>query len=254
MLFTNLIKANLKTNILGRTIEYYPFTDSTNDDLWELVIEDEANEGLVVITDDQRNGRGRRDNTWHSGAGKNLTFSILLKPEIESEKLGLFSLAAGLSICEGIKNFCRASCSLKWPNDILLNGKKIGGILIENRDIAGVTHLCIGIGLNVNEDPNQFPEDLNNSASSLSAEIGQSVQREPLLAEILNCFELYFSANMESVCQDWLKWCDHLDCEVEFHYGDKKIIGLFSGLNPNGYAEINMGGKTQTFAGGILSL
>ena len=171
MLFINLIQANLKTTFLGQTIEYYPFTDSTNNDIWELVNEDEQPEGLLVITDDQRRGKGRRDNSWHSGAGKNLTFSFLIKPGLTPEKTGLISLLAGISVCEGIQNFCRLSCTLKWPNDILIKGRKIGGILIKNHHIENRIHLSVGIGINVNENLKQFPEDLQITATSLTAEL-----------------------------------------------------------------------------------
>ena len=110
MIFTNLIQANLKTWILGHTIEYYPFTESTNEDVWKLVEEGESPEGMLVLTDDQRNGKGRGENEWHSSPGKNLTFSILLKPKFTLEKTRLVSLLAGVSVCEGIHNFCDLSC------------------------------------------------------------------------------------------------------------------------------------------------
>ena len=86
MIFTNLIQANLNTQFVGRHIEYYPFTNSTNNDIWELVQDNEAKNGTLVITDDQRKGKGRRDNQWITSPGQNLTFSFLLMPKIETEK------------------------------------------------------------------------------------------------------------------------------------------------------------------------
>ena len=134
MIFSNLIQGNLSTQFLGRHIEYYSFTDSTNKDIWELVVENEAINGMLVITDDQRKGKGRRYNNWISSPGKNLTFSFLLKTEIDTEKLGLISLLIGVAISESIQQFCDIDCKLKWPNDVLIDGKKVGGILIESKE------------------------------------------------------------------------------------------------------------------------
>lgn len=254
MIFTNLIQANLKTKILGQTIEYYPFTESTNEDVWELVEKDEAPEGLLVLTDDQRNGKGRRENSWHSSPGKNLTFSLLLKPDITLEQMGLFSLLAGVSVCEGIQNFCRLSCTLKWPNDIIIKGRKLGGILIENKVIGGMSFLCVGVGLNVNETPDQFPSELSKSTTSIFTELGHSAQREPLLAEILNCFELYYPENMGKVKHRWLQLCDHSGKMVEFHYGQETINGVFKGINQIGYAKIEVDGKERIYSGGVIEL
>ena len=254
MIFTNLIQANLKTRILGHTIEYYPFTESTNVDVWKLVEEGESPEGMLVLTDDQRNGKGRRENEWHSSPGKNLTFSLLVKPEFTLEQMGLVSLLAGVSVCEGIQKFCRLSCTLKWPNDIIINGRKTGGTLIENKEIGEKPFLCVGVGLNVNETSDQFPPGISRTATSLFAELGHSVQREPLLAEILNCFESYYPENMGKVKLRWLQLCNHSGRKVEFRYGQEKITGVFKGINQNGYAEIEVDGQKGIYSCGVIKL
>ena len=118
MIFTNLIQTNLKTTFIGKTIEYYTFTDSTNDDAWELVLNNEANHGDLVITDYQKNGRGRRNNKWVSSPGNNLTFSLILK-ENDKEKIHLLSILSGIAVVRGIKKF--AHIGLQFHNQLTQN-------------------------------------------------------------------------------------------------------------------------------------
>lgn len=252
MIFTNLIQGNLKTKFLGRHIEYFPFTDSTNSDIWELVQDNEAKNGTLVITDDQRNGKGRRENQWFSSPGQNLTCSFLLFPKIETDKMGLISLLIGISICEAIQKNCNLSCELKWPNDILLNGKKLGGILIESKEINNIAHLCVGIGINVNVNPNDFPSEFRDKSISLISEKKQSIQREPLLAEILNNIEKNYLDNYELITKNWMKFCAHKNSIIRFHYGEKNISGKFIGINDLGFAQIEINDEIKTFPGGEL--
>ena len=254
MIFTNLVQGNLNTQFLGRHIEYYPFTDSTNDDVWELVNENEIKNGSIIITDDQRNGKGRQNNQWHSSPGQNLTFSFLLLPEIDIQKIGLISLVAGVGVCEAIKDFCLLDCQLKWPNDILLNGKKVGGILIESKKIEKTRHLCIGIGLNVNSDLSLLPAEIQENSSALTLEKGHPLQLEPLLATILNKIENNYLSHLDNITEKWQTYCAHNQSEVQFNYGREKISGKFLGINEFGYAKIDTGTKIETFPGGELVL
>ena len=134
MIFINLIQTNLTTKIFGHEIEYFTFTDSTNEDVWES-LQDGIDEGFLVITDQQKKGRGRHGNNWLSEPGASLTFSFLIKPQLPMERIGLLSLITGVAVTEGISQFSQLDCKLKWPNDIILNGKKVGGILAESKQI-----------------------------------------------------------------------------------------------------------------------
>lgn len=252
MLFLNLIQANLKTKILGKSIEYFPYTNSTNDDIWNFVNEGESLEGLVVVTDDQRGGRGRRENKWHSSPGNSLTFSFLLKPELDLDKLGFFSLLAAVSVCEGIKKITGINCKIKWPNDILVDGEKIAGVLIENREINEKRFMCIGIGINVNENLEQLHSEIISKSTSLFIKLEKTVQREQLLAQILNSFENYYPKNMNRVRISWLEFCDHLNQEVKFYFGDELVKGKFNTINQNGYAEVKINGENCVYTGGII--
>jgi len=150
MLFTQLIQANLTTQILGRTIEHYAVTDSTNSDALELASEG-AQEGTVVTTDNQTAGRGRHGRSWFCGVGKGLAFSVILRPETDGKSAGLLPLLAGVAVAEVLEQF-NLQAALKWPNDILLNKKKCGGILTEGKFQGNLlSSTVIGIGINVNE-------------------------------------------------------------------------------------------------------
>ena len=189
MLFTNLIQTNLQTSFIGRNIEYFSFTESTNGDAFEFSNDNEAEAGMLIITDNQKNGRGRRNNKWHSSPGNNLTFSLILKKTDDSD-LGLFSILIGVAIVKGIEKFTNINCTLKWPNDIILNKKKIGGILIETKHNS--PFFVIGVGLNVNQQ--EMPVEIEKTASSIRIEKINPIQREPLLAFILNEFENLYNS------------------------------------------------------------
>lgn len=172
---------------MGKMVEYMPSCHSTNDSARELISNTAISEGHIVITDHQIKGRGQRGNSWLSEAGKNLTFSIVLKPSFlaVTEQFYL-NMVASLAVRNGIADFTEeAKCEVKWPNDVFLNDRKVCGILIENL-IKG-THFdysIVGIGLNVNQ--------LNISvdrATSLSKEMGCEFDLQLLLDKILHHFE-----------------------------------------------------------------
>ena len=229
-------KEKLSTNSIGQSIQYYPKLDSTNTKAWELISQNIAS-GTVVITDNQTIGRGRQANKWISTPGKSLTFSIIMYPNTLPTQINLYSLIAGLAITDClIENNIKAQ--LKWPNDILINEKKVGGILCESKLCEGVIKsIVIGIGLNANEEVTDLFNALRKNATSLQIESGKQYQLEILLANILNHFEHRIS-NKETNSQlsDWQKRCAHINQKVTFHSGNKTINGIFKGLRSTGQA------------------
>ena len=251
MIFTNLIQTNLKTSFIGRSIEYFTFTDSTNDDAWELILNNEADNGTLVITDYQKKGRGRRNNTWISTPGNNLTFSLIIR-EPKRENPGLFSILSGVAIIKGIKKFTEIECTLKWPNDVMLNNKKIGGILIETKKTDNDTFLVVGIGININEQI--MPKELENTASSLRIEESNAIQREPLLAFILNEFEKLYNSDASVLITEWKKYCNHMNKKIRFHEGPNQIEGYFKDIDNNGNAIINIDSEDTLISTGVLEI
>lgn len=164
----------------------FPTLSSTNQYLKENY--KKYDEFVVVTTDNQTNGKGRMDRVWNSSKD-DLIFSILLKPKFDSSKIPLISLIMGASLCNVINKY--QNCSIKWPNDIIINDKKIAGILVEAVSSYEIDAVIIGIGINVNSE--KFPSDLIIKASSLKLETNKLINKKILLDEILKEFlRLYF--------------------------------------------------------------
>ena len=251
MIFTNLIKTNLRTKIFGQNIEYYQRLDSTNKEAWELIDSNEAHHGMVIITDNQLAGRGRNGNSWFMSPSKGLAFSIILTQKIPLDKAKLIPIGASVSIAKALNNR-GCSSELKWPNDIHLDGKKCGGILCESRVSEGfVRSMVIGIGLNINENINDFPSSLVNHATSYAIETGNSIQRELVCAIILTYFEQIIE-NLETCIQEWLKFCSHMEESVKFRLNKKTYKGIFKGMNKNGEALIEINNEPLAFPSIII--
>ena len=253
MLTVGLVQPRLTTSFIGREITYYPSTGSTNADLWALVDGGQAVPGQVVITDEQRSGKGRQDRRWFSAAELGLTFSALLRPELPPERLGLLSLGMGVAVVdalalEGVK------ARLKWPNDIVWEGRKLGGILAESRMTDEGPVVVIGVGINVNEQITDFPEELHPAAVSVYMLLGKPIQRELLLAGILNRFEELLEDSLDDVTSYWQERCDHLGHPVRFHGPDGRLEGRFTGVNPAGQGLIEIGAEIHEVTAGDLDL
>ena len=255
MIFTNLVQANLKTRSLGRQIEYYGRLESTNSEAWEI-IDEGAQSGALLITDNQYNGRGRFDQKWYASPDKSLTFSILLLSDLESAISGWIPILTGIAIQKALVKF-DTSVKLKWPNDLLLNGKKIGGILCESK-VKGnfLNQIVIGIGLNVNETKEDFNPTIQSIANSLHIASGKFYQRERVLAEIVNELEPWITGlpkNKEQIQFEWEAVCGHLKEEIQFHNGNEIVSGIFKSLGKSGSAVIEVEGKETQFHSGEIN-
>ena len=236
MFFVNLLETNLKTKVIGRNIEYYAFTDSTNDDIWEL-LENKYMKGLLVVTDNQKNGRGQREKKWFSKAGHGITCSFMITEQIEYSTI--LSILIPLGIINGIKNLLNIETDIKWPNDIYFNHKKLGGILIESKINSGKINFAIGIGINVNENFDDFPSELKETATSIKIISGQSTQRELLLAYILNSIDKLIHENkMGEIVKDYNSKCLNINQTVNFYHNDKDKRGILMGVNNKGQSII----------------
>ena len=247
------LKAELNTEFLGQNIIYLPETHSTNLSAWEY-IGNGCEEGTLLITDHQQDGRGRRQNKWISTMEKSLTFSFILYPQTNLDQFGLLPLLTGVSIVKGIQNSVYIQTGLKWPNDIMLSRKKMGGILIESKTISNRLAVVVGVGLNINETDPDFSMSLKDYATSLKIYSGENYNRELILSEILNEFEQLYSNEWEGIIPNWYKYCIHEDSQVSFHTEEGKFEGIFHGISSNGHAEIIINGKTQTFPAGLVRL
>ena len=250
MIFTQLIQTNLRTTELGKKVEYYNRLDSTNNEAWEL-IEEGKQHGTIVITDNQFNGKGQKNNSWNMIAGKGLAFSLILDKNYPNKYSGLISLATGLAVVESLKKR-GVETKLKWPNDIFADDKKLGGILCESKIIENkLKKIVIGVGINVNETIFEHPESLRNNLTTMYEISNHAHQRELIVAEFINSMErqlYYFSTDTTQIINDWLNTCLHLNKIISFYENGKIIEGVFCGLDNNGFAKINLNGKIKTYS------
>ncbi|MFH1305370.1 MAG: biotin--[acetyl-CoA-carboxylase] ligase [Candidatus Omnitrophota bacterium] len=181
-----MVAAGLDAGTIGRgPIYYHESTGSTNDRAYELA-ERGAPEGTLVIAERQTHGRGRRGRKWISPREGGIYASIVLRPAMEADEIPAVTIVAAISVTDAIKKMCAVKAGLKWPNDVLVSGKKICGILVEIKaEPDTVDFLILGIGVNVNADRGELPAE----ATSLKAETNRHVNRAELLRHILRAFD-----------------------------------------------------------------
>lgn len=192
------IASQLHTKWLGHNVRYLEEVDSTNAEA-KRIAESAGNvdwHGTVVVADKQTAGRGRRGRSWSSPCGTGLFFSILIKPEIEPGNASMLTLVKGMATAKGIAEATGMQPQIKWPNDIVINGKKIVGILTEmSAQVDYVNHIVVGTGINVHQS--EFPEEIAKTATSLKLEMQRQgrdaqISRAQLLGAVLEHFERYY--------------------------------------------------------------
>ena len=186
----------LKTEWAGGRTVYFDATDSTNVQAKRLA-EAHAPHGTLVVSDRQDGGKGRRGRSWASPSGVGIWMSLILRPEIAPSSASMLTLAAALAVRKGILEETGLSPLIKWPNDLVLNGKKICGILTEmSTELMEIQYVITGIGINVNQK--EFPPEIRDTATSLSLEAGRSFRRSSLIAAILKAFEKDYTAFLKT--------------------------------------------------------
>lgn len=211
------LKSLMQTQWAGRNIVYYPETDSTNLRIRELG-DAGAPHGTLAVADMQTSGRGRRGRTWESPPGSSIYMSILLRPDIIPGAAPMLTLVMACSVAEGISDCENVDVRIKWPNDVIAGGKKLVGILTEmSTQIDYINHVTIGVGINVNMT--EFPENIRDTATSLRLETGHKVRRAPLIAAIMKRFEENYAVflktqDMSGLMEKYSGMLINLDREV----------------------------------------
>lgn len=177
-------------------IEYRPLVDSTNIRAKKLA-EEGAPHGTLVVADNQNAGRGRRGRSWVSSAGTGVFMSLILRPDILPSSASMLTLVAALAVYEGIRETTGLETLIKWPNDIVADGKKLCGILTEmSAELEGIHYVVTGIGINANTA--EFPEEVADKATSLRIVTGSSVRRSRLIASVMKAFGMYYEKFTQS--------------------------------------------------------
>jgi BirA family biotin operon repressor/biotin-[acetyl-CoA-carboxylase] ligase len=182
------VLSGLSTRRMGRPMHSFRRVPSTNDVAMELARHG-APEGTMVVSEVQTQGRGRRGRSWAGSPGKGLAFSVVLRPPIPADEASLLTLAAAVAVAEALESF-GARPSIKWPNDVLLSGRKVSGILTEMQaEQDRMSHVVVGVGVNVNQGWRDFPAPLRSSATSLRLALGRVVPRVRFLQALLERLE-----------------------------------------------------------------
>lgn len=251
------IKEYLNTDFMGRNIHYFNSIDSTNSKAKEIALDEK--EGTVLIAEEQTEGKGRMGRSWVSPKGKGIWMSIILKPNVEPMKVPKLTLVGAAAVYKALENM-GIKAQIKWPNDVLIDGKKICGILTEmSGELNMVNYVIMGIGINVNLDEGDFPEELKDKATSLKISTGKEISRKELTANILNEFEkLYLKFKEEDNIEEVLKISREnsilLVEEVRIIRGNNIKIGKAIDINDNGELVVEVGDKVEKIISGEVSL
>ncbi len=228
------IKSDLKTNIVGKKIIYFKKIDSTNLYCKDLVKKN-VEEGTVVVADIQERGKGRKDRVWSSPEG-GIYFSFILYPCVPPQYAMAITMAASVSVVEAIEKITGLKPVIKWPNDILINGKKVCGILTElDAEMDKINYAIVGIGINVNS---YLSSDLRDIASSLQKETDQYVSRVNLLKNIIIFFDKNYayvkSFNYDKIRDLWFSYADIIGKKVRVAREKDIVLGIVSDVDESG--------------------
>lgn len=251
------IREYLQTKWLAKKIIYLPVTDSTNTQAKKMG-EEGAEHGTLVVTQCQTAGRGRRGRSWESPEG-NVYFTFLLRPEVEISRASMITLVAALAVAKAVDDVTGLDSKIKWPNDVVANGKKLCGILTESSsDLEYINYAVVGIGINVNQTA--FPKEIAETASSLLLETGHTVDRGQLLGVFLNRFEQYYETFIQTEDMSGLKDVYNeklVNCgrEVKIIEKDRERVLKALGIdNDGGLVVENSEGERESIISGEVSV
>jgi BirA family transcriptional regulator, biotin operon repressor / biotin---[acetyl-CoA-carboxylase] ligase len=257
VLTPDLLRKRLKGNLFGKRVFHFFKIDSTNRVAMELGYAGEP-EGTVVMAEAQTDGRGRSGRTWHSEKGAGLYFTVLLRPRLSPAQAPLLTMLAGVSAHTAITAQTGLATELKWPNDLLLNGKKLGGILTEmHAEPSVVRFVIVGIGINVNQE--KFPVELSPIATSIRKETGRMSYRLELLARLLTQFESDYNRFLREGPGFVVERFESVSSfargrRVRVDTGVETYAGTTAGLSPEGLLQVAKdGGPLVTVIAGDVT-
>ena len=188
LLLANEVKDGLNTQVIGKEIYYYPSTDSTNSEA-KILAYRKVPDGTVVVSEEQTNGKGRLNRSFYSPRGKGIWFSLVLRPNLVPSDAPKCTLMAAVAIAHAMERF-GLRAQIKWPNDIMYDGRKLVGILTElSAEMSRVTYIVLGIGINVNMARDEFPPELIDVATSLMEMSGEKISRIKFFRAVLEEFD-----------------------------------------------------------------
>jgi BirA family biotin operon repressor/biotin-[acetyl-CoA-carboxylase] ligase len=233
-----VLRQHLGERLFGRRIHHFPRIDSTNDRALAMMEGGEP-EGTLVLAEEQIQGRGRRQRAWHSPPGLGIYASLILRPSLQADLLPLVSFAAAVGAVVALESLSLTGARIKWPNDILLGGKKAGGLLAEARGDGPGVGVVVGLGLNVNQEEKDFPPELRGRITSLLLESGRVWDRQRILWEILLGWEREHEKLLEQGPGDLLADFERFSAfavgaRLRIDPEGEAMQGHYAGLGPRG--------------------
>ncbi len=253
-LYTWEIERYLNTDFIGKKIIYKEKVDSTNSSAFKLAL-DGASEGTCVLADTQNAGRGRLNRIWFSPPGKNLYLSIILKPPVHPSNVYPVTFLSSLAVYDTIKTVTGIEPTLKWPNDLLINGKKICGTLLElSIETDMVKFVIVGIGLDINMREKEIKEGIDQKATSLFMETKILYERARVCGILLSNLEMYyllFKKNGEDlICRTWEERSSIVGKYMEINQSGIKYKGVSQGIDNKGALLLNIEGNIKRIIAG----
>lgn len=252
------LESTMKTEWAGRNVLYFDETDSTNTEA-KKAAEAGAPHGTLAVADYQSMGKGRRGRSWTSPHGVGIWMSIMIRPNLHPSCASMLTLVAALAVADGIKKVCGLDSKIKWPNDIVVNGKKVCGILTEmSTELDCINYVVTGIGINANTG--EFPEDIRDVATSLLLETGERVKRSQLIAAVMEAFEQYYgrfmeNENMSGLLEEYNSLLANRDNMVRVLAPGSEYTGTALGIDETGELLVRMeSGELRRVLSGEVSV
>ena len=231
------LKSRLQTRWMGQKCVHLDCIDSTNTYAKRLA-EEGAPEGTLVVAEEQTGGKGRRGRIWTTSKGANIMMTLLLRPKVRPEHVSRLTLLMAMAVSRGICKITGLQAGIKWPNDVVVQGKKVCGILTElSMEVDYINYVVIGTGINVNQE--SFPEELQSTACSLRQELGQKIVRAELTAAVLEELELLYdiflkTEDLSLLYQSYNELCVNRGHEIRVLEPENEYTGTTDGINEKG--------------------
>ncbi len=252
------IRSCIKGELMGCRVVCYEETDSTNTRARALA-EEGAPEGTMTVAERQNAGKGRRGRSWSSPPGSGIFMSLVLRPDIPPSQASMVTLAAAVAVARGIRQATGVQAMIKWPNDLVLSGKKICGILTEmTTELESIQYAVVGIGINVNTE--EFPQELSGTATSLFLETGSRWKRGPLVGEVAmafeDCYRLFLaSKDLSLLKEEYEQHLSNLNRQVTVLDPAGSYGGICRGITNDGQLLVEQeDGKVRQVLSGEVSV
>jgi BirA family biotin operon repressor/biotin-[acetyl-CoA-carboxylase] ligase len=258
-LFPEEIGDGLSTRFLGRSVCYCESVSSTNNIAKELAAQGAA-EGTLVVAEEQTGGKGRLGRHWCSAKYKGSFFSFILYPPFAPPEANIVTLISAVALATAINNVTGVAAGIKWPNDLLLNGKKICGILTElSAEMERINYMVVGVGVNVNQEESDFPEEVRAVATSLKIQTGMKTSRVKLVQVFLKEFEKWYDISLKQgftpVLARWKEMAVSLNCPVRIQMSNSSWEGWAEDIDKDGALLLRLpGGELKRVISGEVSL